>query len=221
ERAQVMARLAALHDGARVEIGTGKERIVVPAALDDFPALFEAEPKATVVAGSTDVGFWVTKQVRDISPLIFIRGVERLQDISEHGGAIAIGAGVSYSQARDFLGQRIPALAPLVDRIGGEQVRNMGTIGGNVANGSPIGDMPPPLIALGASVTLRRGHDRRCIPLEDYFIAYGKQDRLPGEFVETVHVPIPAVETRFAVYKISKRRDEDITAVLGAFHMQV
>ncbi|TIX35373.1 MAG: xanthine dehydrogenase small subunit, partial [Mesorhizobium sp.] len=95
----------------------------------------------------------------------------------------------------------------------------MGTIGGNIANGSPIGDTPPPLIALGARLTLRRGGKRRTIPLEDFFVAYGKQDRRPGEFVEAVHVPVPAKATKFAVYKITKRRDEDITAALGAFHL--
>jgi xanthine dehydrogenase small subunit len=110
-------------------------------------------------------------------------------------------------------------LGPLVDRIGGEQVRNMGTIGGNVANGSPIGDTPPPLIALGAELTLRKGNARRTIPLETFFVAYGKQDRQPGEFVESVHVPVPAKGTKFAVYKVTKRRDEDITATLGAFYL--
>ena len=115
--------------------------------------------------------------------------------------------------------KRIPALGPLFDRIGGEQVRNMGTIGGNIANGSPIGDTPPPLIALGARLDLRKGKKRRTIPLEEFFIAYGKQDRQPGEFVEAVDVPVPAKGAHFAVYKITKRRDEDITATLGAFHL--
>jgi xanthine dehydrogenase small subunit len=95
----------------------------------------------------------------------------------------------------------------------------MGTIGGNIANGSPIGDMPPPLIALGAILTLRQGAERRMILLEDFFIAYGKQDRRPGEFVEAMHVPVPAADTHFAIHKVTKRRDEDITAVLGAFHL--
>ena len=95
----------------------------------------------------------------------------------------------------------------------------MGTIGGNIANGSPIGDTPPPLIALGATLTLRKGKTRRTILLEKFFIAYGKQDRQPGEFVEAVHVPVPAKGTDFAIYKVSKRRDEDITSTLGAFHL--
>jgi len=191
----------------------------VPADADDFATVFEKQPTATVVAGATDVGLWVTKQMRDISPAIFIGNLPGLCTITEDNGVISIGAGVTYTEAFSTLSKRIPALGPLFDRIGGEQVRNMGTIGGNVANGSPIGDTPPPFIALGARLTLRRGKTRRMIPLQDFFIAYGKQDRQPGEFVEAVHVPVPAKGTKFAVYKVTKRRDEDITATLGAFYL--
>jgi xanthine dehydrogenase small subunit len=219
ERAAIAARLAAMRDGVRVEVGTGAHRFIVPADVDDFAAAYVAEPKATVVAGSTDVGLWVTKQMRDIAPAIFIGGLDGLARIDETDEAIAIGAGVTYSQAFATLARRIPALGSLIDRIGGQQVRNMGTIGGNIANGSPIGDTPPPLIALGSRLTLRRGEERRTIALEDFFIAYGKQDRRPGEFVESVEIPVPEKDARFAVYKITKRRDEDITATLGAFHL--
>jgi xanthine dehydrogenase small subunit len=97
----------------------------------------------------------------------------------------------------------------------------MGTIGGNIANGSPIGDTPPPLIALGATLTLRKGAETRDLPLEDFFIDYGKQDRRPGEFVQSVTVPLPKPGAHYRVYKVTKRRDEDITAVLGAFHVEI
>ncbi|BCH22873.1 xanthine dehydrogenase small subunit [Mesorhizobium sp. L-8-3] len=219
ERKAVAARLAALADGARVEIGEGRKRLVVPANVDDFARVLEAEPEATVVAGATDVGLWVTKFMREISPVVFIGGLDELRAITEEKGAVTIGAGVTYTEAFATLSKKIPALGPLIDRLGGEQVRNMGTIGGNIANGSPIGDTPPPLIALGAELTLRRGKKRRTIPLESFFVAYGKQDRRPGEFVESVRVPFPAKTSRFAVYKVSKRRDEDITSTLGAFHL--
>jgi xanthine dehydrogenase small subunit len=221
ERDNIRARLTAMRDGRRVEIGAGKDRLVVPASVDDLAEVLAAEPKATIVAGSTDVGLWVTKFMRDIAPVVFTGGLEELQQISETGGKVTIGAGVSYTAARDFIARRIPALGLLIDRIGGDQVRNMGTIGGNIANGSPIGDTPPPLIALGATLTLRKGAERRTPPLEDFFIDYGKQDRQPGEFVEAVHVPIPDPDAHFAAYKITKRRDEDITAALGAFHLHV
>ncbi len=219
ERSKVTAKLQELRDGARVEIGEDGARLVVPASVDDFAAILETEPKATVVAGSTDVGLWVTKFMREISPAVFIGNLDDLKTISVRDGVLTIGAGVTYSDAFGLLSKHISVLGPLIDRIGGEQVRNMGTIGGNIANGSPIGDMPPPLIALGATLTLRRGEKRRTIPLEKFFVAYGKQDRQPGEFVEAVHVPLPHQGTRFAVYKITKRRDEDITAALGAFHL--
>ena len=221
EREKIASRLAELQDGSRVEIGQGKDRLVVPGDLDDLAAILEVEPTATIVAGSTDVGLWVTKHMRDISPAVFIGNLAELRLMSEADGVISIGAGVTYSEAFATLAARIPALGPLIDRIGGEQVRNMGTIGGNIANGSPIGDTPPPLIALGASLTLRKGGERRTIPLETYFIAYGKQDRQPGEFVEAIHVPVPAAAAHFAVHKVTKRRDEDITAVLGAFHLSL
>lgn len=219
EREAVTQKLEAMNDGVRVEIGQGADRLVVPASVDDLAAVLEAEPNATVVAGSTDVGLWVTKQMRAIAPTVFIGGLTELQEISETGGVITMGAGVSYTTARRELAARIPQLATLIDRIGGDQVRNMGTIGGNIANGSPIGDTPPPLIALGATLTLRKGGIRRSMPLEDFFIDYGKQDRAKGEFVEAIHIPLPKPDALFAIHKISKRRDEDITAALGAFHV--
>jgi xanthine dehydrogenase small subunit len=221
EREAITARLKALDTGARVEVGSGRKRLVVPADVDDFAAVLEAEPAATVVAGSTDVGLWVTKQMRDISPVVFIGNLAGLRMITHRDGELEIGAGVTYSEALSTLSRHIPPLGRLVERIGGEQVRNMGTIGGNIANGSPIGDTPPPLISLGAMLTLRKGKQRRTIPLEEYFIAYGKQDRQPGEFVEKVTVPLPSPGDRFAIYKVSKRRDEDITATLGAFFLRL
>ncbi len=219
ERETMIARLKGLRDGARVEIGEGKRRFIVPAGLDDFAAVLEASPTATVVAGSTDVGLWVTKHMRDIAPVVFISGLDELKSISVKDGTVSIGAGVTYSEAVSVLAQHIPVLAPLIHRIGGQQVRNMGTIGGNIANGSPIGDTPPALIALGSTLTLRKGAERRTISLQDFFIAYGKQDRQPGEFVEAVHVPVPAASEKVAIYKVTKRRDEDITATLGAFRL--
>ena len=221
ERKDIIARLKALDDGARVEVGRGSHRIVLPADADDLADALVMEPTSTIVAGSTDVGLWVTKRMRDIEPAIFIGHLAGLRQIEESDNTLTIGACVSYSEAFEALGNKIPALGRLIDRIGGEQVRNMGTIGGNIANGSPIGDTPPPLIALGARLALRRGTDRRVIALEDFFIEYGRQDRRHGEFVEAVHIPLPAPRDLFRVYKVTKRRDEDITAVLGAFNLRL
>src|SRR5690606_20558089 len=109
----------------------------------------------------------------------------------------------------------------LWSRIGSRQVRNAGTIGGNIGNGSPVGDTAPPLIVLGAEVTLRRGSVRRPVPLDAYFIDYGRQDRRPGEFIESIAIPLPRAGDRIAAYKVSKRRDEDISSVLGAFRLRI
>lgn len=219
EREAIRARLAGLRDGQRVEVRSAGGMVIVPADVDDLAAVLEEHPEATIVAGSTDVGLWVTKFMRDISPVVFIGHLMR--EISVSGEAITFGAGVSYTQAFSVIAEHIPQMRELFARIGGAQVRNMGTIGGNIANGSPIGDTPPPLIALGASITLRKGHARRVVMLEDFFIEYGKQDRVAGEFVEAVTVPLPKADEMFATYKISKRREEDITATLGAFRVKV
>jgi xanthine dehydrogenase small subunit len=216
----IAARLRALQDGARVEMGEGASRLVIPASVDDLAAVLEAEPQARIVAGATDVGLWVTKAFRPIAPAVFIGHLPELKGVEAADGSLRIGAGVSYTEAHEALGRHVPALAELIDRIGGEQIRNGGTVGGNIANGSPIGDMAPGLIALDATLTLRKGSSRRAIPLETFFIAYGRQDRQPGEFVEWVDVPLPEAGALFAVHKVTKRRDEDITAVLGAFHLR-
>jgi xanthine dehydrogenase small subunit len=221
ERIALKEQIKAIHDGSRVEIGEGAERIIVPASLDDFAEIYAAHPEATIVAGSTDVGLWVTKFMRAIGPVIFIGQLQELRAIAENASEVRFYAGVSYSQAQPVLEEHFPGMAELWDRVAGEQVRNMGTIGGNIANGSPIGDTPPPFIALGARLTLRRGEHRREIKLEDYFLAYGKQDRQPGEFVESVTVPLLPAGEKFAVYKLSKRREEDISTLCGAFRVFV
>ncbi|MGH6810176.1 MAG: xanthine dehydrogenase small subunit [Ensifer adhaerens] len=221
ERDRIAGELAALQDGRRVVIGEGAELFMLPASVDDFADVLEANPKATIVAGSTDVGLWVTKFMRDIAPVVHLTHLEELRRITVGEEGVTLGAGVSYAEAYPVITEHFPQLRELWDRIGGQQVRNMGTVGGNIANGSPIGDTPPALIALGASVTLRKGARRRTVALEDFFIAYGKQDREPGEFVEAVHIPFLEADTSFAVYKITKRLDEDITAVCGAFRLKL
>ena len=213
ERDRVAAELTALKDGLRVETGPEDDRAILPADLDDFAQVHAAHPEATVIAGATDVGLWVTKFLRPISPAIFIAHLDGLKSIDVSGDAITLGAGVSYSELEPLLARHLPHLTDYWSRIAGWQVRNAGTIGGNIANGSPIGDTPPVLIALGAEVTLRHAATRRTLPLEAFFIDYGKQDRTPGEFVESIRIPLPGAATRCAAYKITKRRDEDISAV--------
>jgi len=192
-----------------------------PRTADDLAALLTANPGARIVAGATDVGLWVTKQYRDLGTVIFIGDMADLKTIAEDADGLTLGAGIRYSEAKAALARLHPDLGELVRRIGGLQVRNAGTIGGNIANGSPIGDTPPALIALGATLTLRRGDTRRTIVLESFFKSYGVQDRAPDEFVESVHIPRPAPDTIVRIVKLSKRFDSDISAVCGAFAIAV
>ncbi len=220
-RTDILARLWTLRSGETIRIETDGEKLVIPGTTSALAEVLAEEPKATIVAGSTDVGLWVTKQMRPLSTVVFINNLSELQAIHASDRGISIGAGVTYSQALDTLSTHIPALKPFIHRIGGEQVRNMGTIGGNIANGSPIGDTPPPLIALGSSVNLHSKAGTRMVPLDIFFIDYGKQDRRPDEFVESIFVPLPPAENHVGVYKITKRRDEDISAVCGAFNLSL
>jgi xanthine dehydrogenase small subunit len=209
EREAVTQRLAAMRQG-RVTLARGQDRALIPADTDDLAQLLLDEPKATLVAGATDVGLWVTKFMKGISPAIFIGHL--MKEARVEGDLLRLGAGVTYAEAGPLIARHIPAAHDYWLRIGGWQVRSMGTIGANIANGSPIGDTPPLLIALGARIVLRRGGERREIALEEFFLGYGKQDRHPGEFVEEVLIPTRP-GTRIAAYKVSKRRDSDITAV--------
>ena len=221
ERDAIRARLEALQDDQRVVTGPEDNLCILPSNVDDFADCLLKYPDATIVAGATDVGLWVTKFLRNIGPAIFIGHLNELKLVSKQGGSLVIGAGASYSECQNLMAKHLPHLGPYWDRIAGWQVRNMGTVGGNIANGSPIGDTPPVLIALGAEITLRRGAERRHLLLQDYFLDYGKQDRQPGEFVESIQVPLPQAGDLNAAYKISKRRDEDISSVAVGINVTV
>ncbi len=191
----------------------------IPGTADDLARWYLDHPDATLIAGATDVGLWVTKGLRALPETAFLNRCDDLKQVVRDGDSIRLGAGVSMTRALQELSAPYPSYAELIRRYGSVQVRNAATIGGSLANGSPIGDNAPALIALGATLHLRRGDARRAIPLETFFIAYGKQDRKPGEFVEAVS--LPAGCEAFRVYKISKRFDQDISAVCGAFNVTV
>lgn len=193
----------------------------VPRSSDKLVEVLAEHPEARIVAGATDLGLWVTKGLRDLDCLVFIGDVADLKAIEETPEGVRIGAGVRYAEAHGALARLHPDLGELVRRIGGLQVRSSATVCGNIANGSPIGDGPPALIALGADLTLRSASGRRTIPLEDYFLDYGKQDRRAGEFVESVFVPRPSAGSLVHISKLSRRFDSDISAVLGAFALTV
>jgi xanthine dehydrogenase small subunit len=197
----------------------GEAGVFRPSDSDALAEWYLANPDAVLVAGATDVGLWVTKQLRDLAPVAFLGGVEDLKGIEVQGGQLHVGACVTISALRDAVAERLPSFGELLRRYASEQVRNAATIGGNIANGSPIGDGPPALIALGATLHLRRGDEMRSMALEDFFLEYRKQDRRPGEFVAGVSFPEFAPALR--CYKISKRFDQDISAVCGCFNVTV
>ncbi len=192
---------------------------VLPETSDELAAWYAANPDGTLIAGATDVGLWVTKQLRDLPRVAFLNRCADLQQITETRQGIRIGAGVTIARLIPLMDGLHPSFGAMLRRYGAAQVRAAATIGGNIANGSPIGDGPPALIALGARLHLRHGTTRREMPLEDFFVEYGKQDRQPGEFVEAVTIPRQA--NTLACYKVSKRFDQDISALLGCFNVTV
>lgn len=196
-------------------------RWFVPRSVAALTGLLAEYPDARIVAGATDVGLWVTKGLKMLTTVIFVGDIAELKTIEETPESLTLGAGVRYADAHAALARVAPDLGELTRRIGGLQVRNAGTVGGNIANGSPIGDGPPALIALGATLTLASAQGSRTLPLEDYFIEYGKQDLRPGEFVRSVHIPRPGPNDLVHVSKLSRRFDSDISAVCGCFKLTI
>ncbi len=191
----------------------------MPHSSDALADWYADNPDAVLIGGATDVGLWVTKSLRDLKKVAFLTACHDLKGIVITEDQVRIGAVTSISEVWEAMQDLHPDFAEMLRRYGSVQVRNAATIGGNIANGSPIGDSPPALIALGATLHLRHGDMRREIALEDFFIDYGKQDRAKGEFVEAVSFPRQA--DRLRCYKLSKRFDQDISAVCGCFNITV
>ena len=218
---KIASQLEALQDRETIFIESGSNKFWAPATSDELARLVEEHPDAVLIAGATDVGLWITKELRLPPEIIYLGRVAELRGVSGDGSKLVIGAMTELTQARIALASIHPQIDELMRRFGSEQIRNSGTIGGNIANGSPIGDLPPVLIALGASIVLRKGAARRELPLEKFFLDYRKQDRLPGEFVEKIVLPALPADALFHVSKVSKRFDEDISAVCGAFFIRL
>ncbi|WP_087686692.1 MULTISPECIES: xanthine dehydrogenase small subunit [unclassified Pandoraea] len=217
DRAALAKQLQALQRGEMLTYEHDNHLFHAPRSLAELGTLRAAHPDARILAGSTDVGLWVTKQFRDLKHLIYIGQVAELREISEGPNGIYVGAGALLNDAFDALVKHYPELAELRQRFASFPIRNAGTLGGNVANGSPIGDSMPGLISLGTSIVLRREDRVREMPLEDFYIAYQKSAIEPGEFVQGIRVPYPRTPQRFRTYKLAKRFDQDISAVCAAF----
>ncbi|MFO1336758.1 MAG: xanthine dehydrogenase small subunit [Burkholderiaceae bacterium] len=217
--------LAAQLRAIRAEPAPAIPGFAAPRTLAALAAAREAAPEATLLAGATDIGLWVNKQLRALPSLIHLGDVAELRRIDETGGGLRIGAAVPLEDGWAALVQRWPALAEMHRRFAGPPVRHAGTLVGNLANGSPIGDTAPVLIALGATLALRRGAATRTLPLEDFYLGYMKNALAPGEFVEAVSVPwpspAPAPGWRVQAHKLSKRFDCDISAVSAGFALRL
>jgi xanthine dehydrogenase small subunit len=221
--AQSEAHVAALQRLQRElgpEASLRTQNFYAPRTLDELAAAIAAHPDALLLAGGTDVGLWTTKQLRDLPPLIYVGDVAELARI-EHGPEdIWIGAAVTFADAWPALVERFPALMEQAARFASPPIRNSATLCGNVANGSPIGDSIPALIALGAQIELRRGSAQRRMPLEHFYLGYQKKALEAGEFVSGVVIPAPVEGQLLASFKLSKRIDQDISAVCATFCLQ-
>ncbi|MEH6525610.1 MAG: xanthine dehydrogenase small subunit [Sneathiella sp.] len=213
--------LSSLQEDPSLHLKFQDRQYFAPKTIAELSEILSENPDATILAGATDVGLWVTKQHRELATVVYLGQVAELKNMSVERDELAIGASVTYSEAWGEIASHYPDFGELIRRIASTQIRNTGTIGGNIANGSPIGDTPPALIVLNARLRLRSVEGFRDIPLEDFFIEYGKQDLRRGEFVEKLYLPLPEKNNFFSTYKISKRFDQDISAVCAAFHMSL
>lgn len=198
-----------------------------PTTTDELAELYERHPKAKLVAGGTDLALEVTQFHREIETLINVTGVADMKTIRETEQDIVIGANMPLSDCYATLAKYYPDFGHLLHRFASLQVRNQGTIGGNVANASPIGDTPPLLIALNARLKLRKGQQVREVQIDEYFINYKVTVQQESEFIEQIIIPKPDdLENNndkqfFSAYKLSKRIDDDISAVCGAFNFTI
>ena len=219
--AETAGMLAGLSDDADLFTGDDESFFAAPATEDALATLCARHPDATILGGATDVGLWITKQLRELPRIVHTGRVASLHEVRETEDRVEIGAAATYTEAEAALGGIDPDVGEMLRRLGSKQVRATGTVGGNIANGSPIGDSPPVLIALGATIELRHGDARRTLALEDFFLDYGRQDRAPGEILTRITVPRLGSDEHFRCYKISKRFDQDISALLGAFRFRI
>lgn len=195
-----------------------RDDVFCPKSSDELAHWYARNPGATLIAGGTDVGLWVTKKMQNLGPVAFVSHAEDLRHIHDEKDILRIGAAVTITSLMQAIRPMSASLHQLFRRYGSPQVRNAATIGGNIANGSPIGDGSPALITMGARLVLRLADERRALDLEDFFIAYQKQDLRPGEFVESIE--LPKAQARLRCYKLSKRFDQDISAVCGCFKLE-
>ena len=217
DRESVKKQLQALQRSDTLVYQQQDKSFFAPRTLAELARLRAAYPQATLLAGCTDVGLWVNKQLRTLDPIIYIGQVEALKTVQQTGQMLRIGAGVTLSDAYRALSRHYPEMDEMWQRFASPPIRNAGTLGGNIANGSPIGDSMPALIALGARVTLYSQTGSRSMALEDLYLDYMKKALQADEIVSAIDIPLPRPGQQFRCYKLSKRFDSDISAVFAAY----
>ena len=219
--AQTIAQLQAIAPVATAELADADKRCLVPMTVADLADLYANAPDARLLAGGTDLALEVTQFHRPLPVMIYVGNVAELKRVEHFDDRLEIGAATPLTDCYQALAAEYPDFGALLHRFASLQIRNQGTLGGNIGNASPIGDSPPLLIALGAQVVLRQGQATRTLPLQDYFIDYRVTVRQPGEFIEKIIVPRANAAWRFRAYKLSKRLDDDISAVCAAFNLHI
>jgi len=218
---RVVDLIESIRSQRSLAIEAENKRFFAPRTLPELCDLVSRYPGAHLLAGGTDVGLWVTKQLRELDTVIYVGDIEALERVEIGDGCIEIGAAVSLTDAMKVICEHYPDLEELFVRFASPPIRNAGTLGGNVANGSPIGDSMPALIALGARVVLERTDASRELPLEEFYLDYQKKDLMPGEFLRSIRIPQPVAGRFLRSYKVSKRFDQDISAVCGAYFLEL
>ncbi|MGA4474377.1 xanthine dehydrogenase small subunit [Ectopseudomonas chengduensis] len=216
-----VAQLQAIAPRETAELNSGDKRCLVPLTVADLADLYAANPEARLLAGGTDLALEVTQFHRELPVMIYVGHIEDMKRIEVTDKDIEIGAAAALSDCYEALSREYPDFGELLHRFASLQIRNQGTLGGNIGNASPIGDAPPLLIALGAQIALRQGNTRRLLPLQDYFLDYKVTARQEAEFIEKIIVPRAQANQAFRAYKVSKRLDDDISAVCAAFNLTI
>jgi xanthine dehydrogenase small subunit len=206
---------------AASEYRAGSQLYLAPQSLDELLEAKAEYPDAIVLGGGTDLGIRVSKEREAFPVVITTQWVAPMRAISESAEALTLGGGVTYTRALPMLDKYFPSFAELVRRIGSRQIRNIGTLAANIANASPIGDTIPCLMALDATITLRSKRGAREVKADDFILAYRKTALEKDEIIEKISIPLLKPGTGFTVYKLSKRFDQDISTVIGAFRLRV
>jgi len=219
--AETIAQLKAIEPRETAELNNGTKRCLSPLTVADLAEIYSANPDARLLAGGTDLALEVTQFHRELPAMIYVGHIAEMKKVEVTDSHIELGAATPLTDCYEALANEYPDFGELLHRFASLQIRNQGTLGGNIGNASPIGDSPPLLIALGAQVLLRKGERSRTLPLQDYFIDYKVTAREQGEFIEKILVPRARPDQIFRAYKVSKRLDDDISAVCAAFYLRV